>query len=95
MADGLRMSREQMLDLGRKALDLVVERTESLPRENAWEGEFRQVLEEQLLKAPREEGRPVDVAMERVVRDVLPHTVRLDHPRCFGFVPSAHALSAP
>ena len=55
---------------------------------------FRQVLEEQLLEAPPEEGRPVDEVIERVVRDVLPHTVRLDHPRCFGFVPSAPAWPA-
>ena len=41
----LQMSREQMLDLGQKALELVVERIESLPGEIAWEGEFRQVLE--------------------------------------------------
>ncbi len=94
MAGELEMSREQMLDFGRKALDLVVERIESLPGENAWEGEFRQVLEEQLLEDPPEEGRPVDEVMERVVRDVLPHTVRLDHPRCFGFVPSAPAWPA-
>ena len=37
---------------------------------------------------PRTDG-PADEVMERVARDVLPLTVRLDHPRCFGFVPSA------
>ena len=94
MAGELEMSREQMLDFGRKALDLVVERIESLPGENAWEGEFRKVLAEQLLEDPPEEGRPGDEVMERVVRDVLPLTVRLDHPRCFGFVPSAPAWPA-
>ena len=94
MVGELEMSREQMLDLGRKALDLVVERIESLPGENAWEGEFRKVLEEQLLEAPPEDGRPVDEIMERITREVLPLTVRLDHPRCFGFVPSAPAWPA-
>ena len=94
MADELRMSREQMLEFGRKALELVVERTESLPGENAWDGEFRRVLEERLLEAPPEEGRPVDEVIEKVARDVLPLTVRLDHPRCFGFVPSSPAWPA-
>ncbi|MDE0212205.1 MAG: aminotransferase class V-fold PLP-dependent enzyme, partial [Boseongicola sp.] len=94
MADELRMSREEMLEFGRKALELVVERTESLPGENAWDGEFRRVLAERLLEAPPEEGRPVDEVIETVARDVLPLTVRLDHPRCFGFVPSSPAWPA-
>ena len=94
MSGELHMSREQMLDLGRKALEVVVERIESLPGENAWEGEFRQVLEDHLQDAPPEDGRSVEEVMERVTRDVLPLTVRLDHPRCFGFVPSSPAWPA-
>ncbi len=34
-ADGLRMPRGQMLELGHKVLQLVVERIENLPNENA------------------------------------------------------------
>ena len=85
----LQMSREQMLELGQKALELVVERIESLPGENAWDGEFRQVLEEQLLEEPPEDGRPAAEVIERAAREVLPFTLRLDHPRSFGFVPSS------
>ena len=85
----LGMSREQMLDLGQKALELVVERIESLPGENAWEGEFRQVLEDQLFEDPPEDGRPPAEVIERAVRDVLPFTLRNDHPRSFGFIPSS------
>ena len=85
----LGMSREQMLDLGQKALNLLVERMESLPGENAWEGEFRQVLEDQLLEDPPEDGRPAAEVIERAARDILPYSTRLDHPRCFGFVPSS------
>ena len=59
------MSREQMLDLGQKALELVVERIESLPGENVWEGEFRQALEDQLLEAPPEDGRPAAEVVEK------------------------------
>ena len=85
----LQMSREQMLELGQKALELVVERTESLPGENAWDGEFRQVLEEQLLEQPPEDGRPGAEVIEQAAREVLPFTLRLDHPRSFGFIPSS------
>ena len=85
----LEMSREQMLDLGQKALELLVERIESLPGENAWEGEFRQVLEDQLLEDPPEDGRAAAEVIERAAREILPFSTRLDHPRCFGFVPSS------
>ena len=40
-SNGLQMPPEQMLDLARKAAELVVERIDGLPRANAWEGEFR------------------------------------------------------
>ena len=83
------MSRGQMLDLGQKALELVVERIESLPGENAWEGEFRQVLEDQLFEDPPEHGRPAGEVIERAAREVLPFTLRNDHPRSFGFIPSS------
>ncbi len=89
VAGDLRMSREQMLDLGQKALELVVERIESLPGENAWEGEFRQVLEDQLLEDAPEEGRSAGEVIERAAREVLPFTLRNDHPRSFGFIPSS------
>jgi len=85
----LLMPREQMLELGQKALELLVERIESLPGENAWEGEFRQVLEDQLLEDPPEDGRPPAEVMERAARDILPLTGRNDHPRFFGFIPSS------
>ena len=88
-AADLRMSRGQMLDLGQKALELVVERIENLPGENAWEGEFRQVLEDQLLEDPPEDGRPAEEVIERAAREVLPFTLRNDHPRSFGFIPSS------
>ena len=84
----LQMSRTQMLDLGQKALELVVERMENLPGENAWEGEFRQILEDQLLEDAPEDGRPAAEVIERAARDILPLTARIDHPRFFGFIPS-------
>jgi len=89
VAGDLRMSREQMLHLGQRALELVVERIERLPAENAWEGEFRQLLEDQMLTDPPEEGRPAAEVIEQAARDILPLTARNDHPRFFGFIPSS------
>ncbi len=85
----LQMTPEQMLDLARKAAEILVERMERLPGEDAWEGDFRQELEDQLLKDPPEDRRPAGEVPEQVARMVLPFALRLDHPRCFAFVPSS------
>ncbi len=79
----------EMLDLAHKVAELLVARSEDLPGENAWEGEFRQVLDDQLLEDPPEEGRPAAEVIERAAREILPLTLRNDHPRSFGFVPSS------
>ncbi len=85
----LQMTPEQMLDLARKAAEILVERMERLPGEDAWEGDFRQELEDQLLKDPPEDLRPAGEVPEQVARMVLPMAVKHDHPRFFGFVPSS------
>ena len=38
---------------------------------------------------PPEQGRPPMEVIEQAARDILPFALRLDHPRCFGFIPSA------
>ena len=82
----LQLPPDEMIGLAHKAAELLVERITTLPEENAWEGEFRQVLEEQLSEDPPESGRTAGEVIERVAREVLPLTLRLDHPRSFGFV---------
>ena len=85
----LQMSHEQMLELGRQALDLVVNRIENLPAGEAWDGEFRKVLEAHLAEDPPEGPNPASEVLDRLARDVLPYTARLDHPRFFGFIPTS------
>ena len=87
--DGLQMPPERMLDLARKAAELLVARIESLPGENAWEGDFREVLEDRLMEDPPEDGRPAEEVLEQAARDILPVATRLDHPRSFAFIPTA------
>ena len=87
--DDLGMAPELMLDLARRAAELVVARIRDLPGENAWDGEFKQELMDRLMKAPPEAGRPPLEVIEQAARDILPLATRLDHPRCFGFVPSS------
>ena len=85
-SDGLRMAPEEMLDLARRAAELLVERIEKLPGEGAWDGDFQQELEKQLMEAPPEDGKPATEVMERAARDILPYSLRLDHPRSLAFV---------
>ena len=87
--DGLQMSPTLMLDLARRAAELVVEWKEDLPGRDAWDGEFRQVLERQLMEDPPEDGRPAEEVLERAARDILPLSFRLEHPRSFAFIPSS------
>ena len=87
--NNLQMDPGTMLDLARKAAELIVARIDRLPDENAWDGEFRQILADQLMEKPPESGQPAEKVLEQVAHDILPFTTRLDHPRCFGFIPSS------
>ena len=86
---GLQMSREAMRELAAQVTEVLIERIDGLDDENAWDGEFRRVLEGELGGPPPESERPAEEVLEQVVRTVLPNAARLDHPRFFGFVPSA------
>ena len=83
------MAPEVMLNLARRAAELLVERIKNLPGEHAWDGEFRQELVDQLMEDPPEAGQPAIQVIERAARDILPLAVRNDHPRFFGFIPSS------
>ena len=85
----LQMSPEAMMELAAQVTALLVDRQRQLPQGRAWEGDFQGELEDQLLEDPPEDGRPATEVIDRVTRDVLTFAARLDHPRCFAFIPSA------
>ncbi len=85
----LDMTPQAMLDLAQKASELVVERIEKLPQGDAWDGDFRASLENKLMMNPPEKGRPGEEVLEEAARDILRYATRLDHPKCFAFIPSA------
>ena len=84
----LQMTPETMRELAHHVADILVERSVRLPGERVWEGDFKDVLADQLDEDPPETGRPAREVIDRAVRDVLNNTLRLDHPRSFGFVPT-------
>ena len=77
-----------MRELANHVTEILVERSGRLADDGAWDGEFKQDLQERLLEDPPETGRPPREVIDRAVRDVLSPIMRLDHPRAFGFVPS-------
>ena len=89
MTNGLRMPPDLMRELAQQVTELLVERSERLPGDRAWDGEFKQELAARLTEEPPETGRPGREVVDRAVREILSPTLRHDHPRAFGFVPSA------
>ena len=86
---GLGMTPEAMRRLADRATEALIDRIDGLSGERAWDGEFREALERELAAPPPERGRSAEEVLEQTLRDVLPYAARLDHPRFFGFVPSA------
>jgi len=86
--NGLQMSAGEMSDLAQYATEILVERWQQLADERAWEGDFRDSLASLLDEDPPEEGHPPRHVIDRAVKDVLCNTLRLDHPRSFGFIPT-------
>ena len=84
----LQMAPETMRELAQHVADLLIERNVRLPGERAWEGDFKDALADRLDEDPPEAGRAAREVIDRAARDVLSNTLRLDHPRSFGFVPT-------
>ena len=87
--DGLQMAPETMLNLAYRAAELLVEWNKNLPDKEAWEGDFQQVLEDQLMEDPPENGRQALEVLEQAAHEILPTAVRHEHPRFFAFIPSS------
>lgn len=88
-SESLQMEPELMRALAQKAAELVVEWMEEMPKQNAWDGEFKKELEDQLMEDAPEEGRPATEILEQVAHDILPVAARHAHPRSFAFIPSS------
>ena len=84
----LQLPPDVMRELAAHVTEALVERSERLPGDRAWDGEFKQDLAARLMEDPPETGRPPREVIDRAVRDILSVALRLDHPRSFGFVPS-------
>ena len=85
----LQMNRDDMLELASVASEILVDWFKNLPDNNSWDGEFRDILDDSLMKPPPESGRPAADVIKQVGSEILPYALRHAHPRCFGFIPSS------
>ena len=85
----LQMNPDDMLELASVASGILVDWFKNLPDKDSWDGEFRDVLDNSLMKPPPESGRPAEDVIKQVGSEILPYALRHAHPRCFGFIASS------
>ena len=86
-ADQLKLSREEMRSLGYRVVDLLVDHFANKEEAPIGRSPGRDELEARLREDLPEAGQDPDAVLDQVEEDVLPNTMRIDHPRFFGFVP--------
>lgn len=86
---GLTMTPQQMRSLAKRATEVLIDHHTRLGSSRAWDGEFREILENELGGPPPERGRDAEEVIDQVAENVLRYAARLDHPRFFGFIPSS------
>jgi glutamate/tyrosine decarboxylase-like PLP-dependent enzyme len=85
--DSLQLSREEMRTLGYRVVDLLVDHFAE-EENSTGASPPRPEMEDRLREALPEEGQDPHAVLDQVEEDVLPNTMRVDHARFFGFVPS-------
>ena len=85
--DRLDLSPDEMRTLGYRVVDLLVDHFADGKDETLGAAPSREELEACLREGLPEEGNPPGAVLDQVEEDVLPNTMRVDHPRFFSFVP--------
>ena len=83
----LQLSEEQMRTLGYRVVDLLVDHFAHDADDSLGAVPTRAELEAHLREELPEEGTNPDAVLDQVEDVILPNTMRVDHPRFFGFVP--------
>lgn len=83
----LTLDPEVVRRLGYRAVDALVERHVRLPDLPVVLPAGREEMEAQLREPLPEHGSDPEMVLETVLRDMLVPGLRIDHPRCFAFIP--------
>jgi len=84
----MKLTREQMREIGYKVVDRLVEHFDTLPEQRAGQRRTPAELYSTLQTPFEEQGMAFDAAMAVLERDVFPNRLNNTHPRFFAFVPS-------
>ena len=76
-----------MRRLGYRVVDLLVDHFADDNVEGTGRAPSRDEMEDRLREELPEKGQDPHAVLDQVEEDVLPNTMRVDHPRFFGFVP--------
>jgi glutamate/tyrosine decarboxylase-like PLP-dependent enzyme len=85
----LEMSPTEMRRLGHTVVESIVRHFETLPERPVVNWQDRDVMERTLGGPPPEDGMGLDELLGEFEAKVAPHMSHVDHPRMFGFIPSA------
>jgi aromatic-L-amino-acid/L-tryptophan decarboxylase len=83
----LDLSREEMREMGYRAIDILVEHFATLKDRPVGAKANPAEIFQKLSGAPPEQGTPYQSLFDQLQRDIFPSTMHVDHPRFFAFVP--------
>jgi len=85
--DSLQLSPDEMRSLGYRVVDLLVDHFADGGEDGTGRSPDRDEMEAWLREDLPETGADPHAVLDQVEADVMPNTMRVDHPRFFGFVP--------
>ena len=88
MAEKLSLNKEEMKQLGYRAVDMLVDHLCALPEKRVANTKSRKELEALLREPVPQQGSKPEELLERINSAVFSNTMHLNHPRFFAFVSS-------
>src|SRR5512147_1476589 len=83
----LELSPEEFRRLGYRVIDALAAHLERRESERVWRPSDPAELDRSLGWPIPDEPRPFEEIVEFFFREIVPHTIRVTHPRFFGYVP--------
>lgn len=87
LASHLDLSREEMREMGYRAIDMLVEHFATLKEQRVGAKANSAEIFQKLSEPPPERGTPYPSLFDQLEQDIFPSTMHVNHPRFFAFVP--------
>ena len=83
----LELSPEEFRRLGYRVVDALADHLARRDSEPVWRPSDPEALDRSLGLSIPDDPRPFDELLDLFFRDIVPNTLRVTHPRFFGYVP--------